>query len=391
MDRRQYLSAERLFELCNEHLEDPRRPSGNIRHKLIDVFVIGLLGIMGGLEDWESIEDYGYTKQNWLKTFLELPNGMPSDDTYRRVFERLKPEQVEKVYREWVMPFVGGCIGKQVAIDGKTICGASNAREKNEKEGEGKIHMISAWVCEDRISIAQEKTDEKSNEITKIPEILSMIDVYGAVVSIDAMGTQTAIAETIVNAEGNYVLGVKQNQPTLYENVKEYFDWARDDECEKKNLSVENYNDCGHGRVTHRRVEVINDVSWLEEKSRWKNLSSLICVTRRTDRNGSISKEESFYIASFPMSARDAARYVQSHWGIENRLHWSLDMVFHEDDCKIHTENAPQNLSVLRKMAKVILQNDTSRKISIRRKSNIALMDNDYAFHLLFTATDVFK
>ena len=391
MDRRQYLSAERLFELCNEHLEDPRRPSGNIRHKLIDIFVIGLLGIMGGLEDWESIEDYGYTKQNWLKTFLELPNGMPSDDTYRRVFERLKPEQVEKVYREWVMPFVGGCIGKQVAIDGKTICGASNAREKNEKEAEGKIHMISAWVCEDRISIAQEKTDEKSNEITKIPEILSMIDVYGAVVSIDAMGTQTAIAETIVNAEGNYVLGLKQNQPTLYENVKEYFDWAREDECEKKNLSVETYNEGGHGRVTHRRVEVTNDVSWLEEKSRWKSLSSLICVTRRTDRDGKISTEESFYIASFPMSAKDAARYVQSHWGIENRLHWSLDMVFHEDDCKIHTDNAPQNLSVLRKMAKVILQNDTSRKISIRRKSNIALMDNDYAFHLLFKATDVFK
>ena len=388
MDRRQYLSAERLFELCNEHLEDPRRPSGNIRHKLIDIFVIGLLGIMGGLEDWESIEDYGYTKQNWLKTFLELPNGMPSDDTYRSVFERLKPEQVEKVYREWVMPFVGGCIGKQVAIDGKTICGASNAREKNEKEAEGKIHMISAWVCEDRISIAQEKTNEKSNEITKIPEILSMIDVYGAVVSIDAMGTQTAIAETIVNAEGNYVLGLKQNQPTLYENVKEYFDWAREDECEKKNLSVETYNEGGHGRVTHRRVEVTNDVSWLEEKTRWKNLSSL---TRRTDRNGNISNEESFYIASFPMSAKDAARYVQSHWGIENRLHWSLDMVFHEDDCKIHTGNAPQNLSVLRKMAKVILQNDTSRKISIRRKSNIALMDNDYAFHLLFTATDVFK
>ena len=391
MDRRQYLSAERLFELCNEHLEEPRRPSGNIRHKLIDIFVIGLLGIMGGLEDWESIEDYGYTKQNWLKTFLELANGMPSNDTYRRVFERLKPEQVEKVYREWVMPFVGGCIGKQVAIDGKTICGASNAREKNKKEAEGKIHMISAWVCEDRISIAQEKTNEKSNEITKIPEILSMIDVYGAVVSIDAMGTQTAIAETIVNAEGNYVLGLKLNQPTLYENVKEYFDWAREDECEKKNLSIESYNECEHGRVTHRRVEVTNDVSWLEEKSRWKGLSSLICVTRRTDRKGNISNEESFYIASFPMSAKDAARYVQAHWGIENRLHWSLDMVFHEDDCKIHTDNAPQNLSVLRKMAKVILQNDTSRKVSIRRKSNIALMDNDYAFHLMFSATNLFK
>lgn len=385
MDRRQYLSAERLFELCNEHLEDPRRPSGNIRHKLIDIFVIGLLGIMGGLEDWESIEDYGYTKQNWLKTFLELPNGMPSDDTYRRVFERLNPKQVEKVYREWVMPFVGGCVGKQVAIDGKTICGASKAREKNEKEGEGKIHMISAWVCEDRISIAQEKTEEKSNEITKIPDILSMIDVYGAVVSIDAMGTQTAIAEKIIDAEGNYVLGLKQNQPTLYENVKEYFDWARLDDCEKKNLSVESYNECGHGRVTHRRVEVTNDVSWLEEKSRWKGLSSLICVTRRTERDGKTSNEESFYIASFPMTAKDAARYVQSHWGVENRLHWSLDVVFHEDDCLIHTENAPQNLSILRKIARVILQNDTSRKISIRRKTNIALMDNDYAFQLLFS------
>ena len=391
MDKRQYLTAERLLELCDEILEDPRRPGGNIRHKLIDIFVIVLLGIITGLEDWISIEDYAYTKQNWLKTFLGLPHGIPSNDTYRRVFERLAPREIERVYREWVMPYVDSCVGKQVAIDGKTICGASNAREKNEKDDEGKIHMISAWVCEDRISIAQEKTDEKSNEITKIPEMLSSLDVYGAVVTIDAIGTQTVIAERIIESEANYILSLKENQPRLYENVKEYFDWARTDDFERKSLSTESYNECEHGRITHRRVEVSNDVSWLEERKNWKNLSSLICVTRRTEKGGQESTEEAFYIASFPLTAKEAARYIQSHWGIENRLHWSLDVVFHEDVCQIHTKNAPENLSVLRKMAKAILQADTSHKISLRRKSNIALMDNDFALSLLFHSSAVFK
>ena len=221
MNEKQYLSIERLLELSEEKLEEPRRTSGNYRHKLVDVFVISLLGIMTGLEDWIAIEDYANAKQEWLKTFLELPNGAPSNDTYRRVFERLKPDQIESVYREWVMPYIGGCAGKQVAIDGKTICGASAAREKNEKEAEGKLHMISAWICEDRISIAQVKTNEKSNEITKIPELLSTLDVRGSVVTIDAMGTQTAIAKKIVEEEADYVLGLKQNQPTLYRDVKE--------------------------------------------------------------------------------------------------------------------------------------------------------------------------
>ena len=282
------------------------------------------------------------------------------------------------------MPYIGGCAGKQVAIDGKTICGASAAREKNEKEAEGKLHMISAWICEDRISIAQVKTNEKSNEITKIPELLSTLDVRGSVVTIDAMGTQTAIAKKIVEEEADYVLGLKQNQPTLYRDVKEYFDWARTEPSEKNKLSVKDDTDSEHGRITHRHVEVSNDVSWLEGREHWKNLSSLICVTRKTERDGNTSTEESYYIASRPLSADEASRYIRAHWSIENQLHWSLDVVFHEDDCQIHSENAPQNLSVLRKIAKALLQNDTSRKISLRRKSHIALMDNDYAFKLLF-------
>ena len=379
------------MELSNEILKDPRRPSGNIRHKLIDIFVIVLLGVITGLEDWISIEDYAYTKQNYLKKYLELPHGIPSNDTYRRVFERLDPRQVERVYREWVMPYVGGCMGKQVAIDGKTICGASNARKKEGEQEGSNIHMVSAWVCEDRISIGQEAVDEKSNEIRKIPELLQEFDVYGSVVTIDAMGTQTAIAEQIIHSEANYILSLKKNQPTLYENVKEYFQWARHDTYEKKTLSVTSYNECEHGRITHRRVEVSNDITWLEGKEEWKNLSSLICVTRKSERDGKTSTEEGYYIASFPMTAKEAARYIQSHWNIENQLHWSLDVVFHEDECRIHTKNAPENLSTVRKMAKAILQADTSRNISLRRKSNIALMDNDYAFSLLFHSLDLFK
>ena len=185
------LSLDRLVELIEDNIPDPRRPGGNIRHKLVDLFVIILLGIICGCETWIDIEDYAEAKEEWLKTFLELPGGIPSNDTYRRLMERIRPEILEKV-RQWVLPYVGGCIGKHIAVDGKTICAASNNRLNHEETGEGKLHIISAWVREDGISLGQIKTDEKSNEITAIPKMLDTLDIKGATVTIDAMGCQVA-------------------------------------------------------------------------------------------------------------------------------------------------------------------------------------------------------
>lgn len=375
MKKRELLSIERLIELCEEEIEDPRREGYNQQHKLVDIFVIVLLALISGSEDWLGIEDYGVAKEKWLRTFLELPNGIPSDDTYRRVFERIDPAQLERVYREWVMPYIGGCCGKQIAVDGKTICAASNA---GVNIGKSKIHIVSAWVREDGISLGQVRTGEKSNEITAIPELLDSLDIYGSTVTIDAIGCQTAIAEKITEKQANYVLAVKNNQPTLLEEMKEYFEWAASDPIEKNNLDIYSLCDGEHDRIVSRTVEVTKEIGWYESKKNWKQLSSFIRVTRRSERNGVTSKEIEYFISSAAWSAQRFAELIRGHWSIENVLHWSLDVVFHEDDVQIHTDHSPENLSIVRKMAKAMLQHEPS-KLSIPRKMRRAAMIDEYA------------
>ena len=380
MKKAKELSLDRLVELIEDNIPDPRRPGGNIRHKLVDLLTIILLGVICGCETWIDIEDYAEAKYEWLKTFLELPGGTPSNDTYRRLMERIRPEILEKVYRQWVLPYVGGCIGKHVAIDGKTICAASSNRLSHEESGEGKLHIISAWVREDGISIGQIRTDEKSNEITAIPKMLDTLDIKGATVTIDAMGCQADIANKIVDQGAVYLLALKKNQPSLYESVEEYFSWARTEPIEEKQLKVHNYEEHDHGRHTHRRVEVCNDVSWIETVREWKQLASIICVTRKCEREGRLTEETSYYISSREWEAEDVAKCIQGHWSIENNLHWSLDAVFNEDGSRIYKGHAQENLSVVRKIAQGLLKSETTFKGgSIRRKSNRAAMLDEYA------------
>lgn len=331
--------------------------------------------IISGIDDWLGVEDYGIAKEKWLRTFLELSNGIPSDDTYRRVFERIEPAQLERVYREWVMPYIGGCCGKQIAVDGKTICAASNAESAC---GKSKIHIVSAWVREDGISLGQVRTGEKSNEITAIPELLDALDIYGSTVTIDAMGCQTAIAEKIIEKQANYVLTVKSNQPTLLSEMQEYFEWAVNDSIEKKNIDVYRECDGEHDRIVTRTVEVTKDIGWYESKKSWKQLSSFIRITRQSERHGVTSKETEYFISSTAWSAQRFAELIRGHWSIENALHWSLDVVFHEDDVQIRTDHSPENLSVVRKMAKAMLQHEPS-KLSIPRKQRRAALIDEYA------------
>ena len=389
MKKAEELSLDRLIELIEDNIPDPRRPGGNIRHRLVDLLVIILLGIICGCETWMDIEDYAHSKQEWLKTFLELPGGVPSNDTYRRLMERIRPEILEKVYRLWVLPYVGGCISKHIAIDGKTICAASQNRLNSEETAEGKIHIISAWVREDGISLGQCKTEEKSNEITAIPRLLDALDVKGATVTIDAMGCQIDIAKKIVEREAVYLLGLKKNQPSLYESVDEYFKWARTDPIEKKQLSEYIYEEHDHGRHTHRKVEVCNDVSWLETVREWNQLSSIICVTRKGEREGRQTEETAYYISSREWNAEEVARSIQGHWSIENSLHWSLDVVFNEDKSQIYRGHSQENLSVVRKIAQGLLKSETTFKGgSIRRKSRRASMLDSYAELVLKLGSD---
>ena len=373
MEKRANLTIQRLVELLEDEMDDPRRNGGNLQHKLVDVLVLVLLAVICGCEKWIEIEDYASANEAWLRDYLELPNGIPSDDTYRRVLERIRPDQLEKAYRSWVLPYVGSCVGKQIAIYGKTICGASNQLES------GKLHIVSAWVKEDRITLGQVRTSEKSNEITAIPELLKLLDVRGACVTIDAMGCQTAIAEEIVEQEANYVLAVKQNQGNLYEAISEYFAWAQKDPIEQKQLITHSYEEHEHGRHCHRKVEVTHDVGWYSSKKEWKQLAAMIRITRRCERNGKISEEQAYYISSAALDAKRFAELIQGHWSIENNLHWSLDTTFGEDAAMLHTGHAPENLSVVRKIAKALLQNEKSFKASAPRKSKRASYMPDYA------------
>jgi predicted transposase YbfD/YdcC len=367
-----------------EEIPDPRRPGGNIQHKLVDLLVIILLGVICGCETWIEIEDYAHAKYEWLKTILELPGGVPSNDTYRRLMTRMLPQKLEEAYRQWVLPYVGGCIGKHIAIDGKTICTASNYRLSNEETPEGKLHIISAWVREDGISLGQIKTDEKSNEITAIPKMLDTLDVKGAVVTIDAMGCQVDIAEKIIDREANYLLALKKNQLNLYESVEEYFKWARTEPIEKKQLKEYSYEEHEQGRHVYRTVEVCNDVSWIETVREWKRLSSIVCVTRKGEREGRQTEETAYYISSREWEADEVAKHIQGHWTIENNLHWSLDAAFNEDSSKIHLGYSAENLSVIRKIAQKLLKAETTFKGgSIRRKARRVALLNDYAEKVL--------
>lgn len=383
MEKVKVLSLDRIMELFEE-IPDPRRPGGNIQHKLVDLLVIILLGVICGCETWIEIEDYAHAKYEWLKTILELPGGVPSNDTYRRLMTRMLPQKLEEAYRQWVLPYVGGCIGKHIAIDGKTICTASNYRLSNEETPEGKLHIISAWVREDGISLGQIKTDEKSNEITAIPKMLDTLDVKGAVVTIDAMGCQVDIAEKIIDREANYLLALKKNHLNLYESVEEYFKWARTEPIEKKQLKEYSYEEHEHGRHVYRTVEVCNDVSWIETVREWKRLSSIVCVTRKGEREGRQTEETAYYISSREWEADEVAKHIQGHWTIENNLHWSLDAAFNEDSSKIHLGYSAENLSVIRKIAQKLLKAETTFKGgSIRRKARRVALLNDYAEKVL--------
>lgn len=380
MKRKEKLSIDELIRIIDEEIDEPREEGGNMRHKLVDILVIVLVGIVCGCEQWIEIEDFARNKESWLREFLELPNGIPSDDTYRRVMERIKPKQLETAYRKWVLPYVGSCIGKHVAVDGKTVCGASREGQKS------KLHIVSAWVREDGVTLGQLRTQEKSNEITAIPELLESLDIRGASVTIDAMGCQTEIARKIVDLQANYVLAVKRNQPNLYDAMEEYFRWAESDENEKKTLLRYSEYDGEHGRHVHWTVDVTHDIGWYEAKKEWKRLSAMIRVTRNREQNGVTSTEHAYYISSAPCDAKRFCELIRGHWSIENNLHWQLDVQFSEDDSQIHKDHSPENLAVLRKIAKALLQADTSFSGSIRRKQRRALMLHDYLLSVLSSA-----
>jgi predicted transposase YbfD/YdcC len=279
-----------------------------------------------GADGWEEFELFGRAKLDWFKSFLELPNGIPSDDTFRRVIGRIDPRQFQQCFLDWVRSVYELTQGQVVAIDGK-----QSRRSFDRPKGKTAINMVSAWASENQMVLGQVKVGEKSNEITAIPELLEMLEVAGCIVTIDAMGCQTSIAAKIVEEEADYVLSVKGNQSNLYEDLVQYFDWALADKFKQTTYTAEETIDGNHGRVEVRRYYATDDIAWLRKKADWRGLRSIAMVeSERTVIGEATSIERRYYISSLEADVKQLGRSIRGHWSIENSLHWVLDMGLEE-------------------------------------------------------------
>jgi len=352
-------------------LRDPR-VERNREHLLEEILLIAIAAVLSGAESWNDISDYGEDKQEWLKTFLTLPSGIPSHDTFNRVFAALDPEEMERGFVAWVSSIAKLTAGEVVAIDGKTLCGTREAGKK------GLVHMVSAWASVNNLVLAQRKVDEKSNEITAIPKLLNALELAGAVVTVDAMGCQREIASLIIEKKADYMLAVKDNQGLLAEQVRDSFLLLNSD-------AVAEEVDCGHGRVEQRRCSVIADLSMVEKAAEWASLKGLVRIEseRYHKATGKTEREVRYYITSLRPDAARLNRVIRQHWGIENKLHWVLDLGFGEDLDRKRAGHAAQNFSVLNRIALNLLKQDTTFKRGIKGKRLRAAWNLPYLLNLL--------
>ncbi|MDE6516394.1 MAG: ISAs1 family transposase [Acetatifactor sp.] len=334
-------------------LEAPRRTEkGNIRHKLEDIIIIGLCTLVCKGEDFPDMEEFGKQREEWLKKFLELPHGIPSKDTFRRLFERLTPEALSECLYDWL-----GCHWEEdrvIAIDGKTIRGSKS-------ESHRAYHVVSAFVAENQLVLGELVTEEKSNEITAVPELVDSLNIENSIVTADAMSCQKEIVKKIQEGKADYVIGLKGNQPALLENTALYF------EHYAKELPCKITREKDHGRIEKREYRLLTDLSWLEEQEDWTGLKALGMVKSTVIKNEKTSTDIRYFISSVTDLDRFAYA-VRKHWAIENQLHWSLDVIFEEDSCKAKKDMSPLNLNVLRKTALALCKHaDFGRKVSIQK------------------------
>jgi predicted transposase YbfD/YdcC len=360
-------------------MRDPRRH--NKKHKLIDIITISVCAVICGAEGFEHIEEFGKSKLKWFKQFLELPFGIPSHDTFGRIFAMLDPKEFQDCFIAWIQSIQDLMEDQIIAVDGKTL------RRSFDKSSDKKaIHMISAWASSNSVVLGQIKTAEKSNEITAIPILLKMLDISGATITIDAMGCQKKIATTIIDGNADYLFSLKGNQSSLHDDVKSYFKNCIDNNFENIPYSFHETTNSGHGRIEKRSFWVISDIDWLKGKNAWKGLKSIGMVESERKIGTEITKEKRYFISSRDSDAESFGKAVRLHWGVENSLHWVLDMVFREDECRIRKGNAPENFAILRHIALNLLKNEKSKKRSVKRKRLKAGWDISYLQKVIFSA-----
>jgi len=358
-------------------ITDPRVERTKL-HSLHDILVIAICAVICGADAWTEVESFGNAKKEWFSSFLDLRNGIPSHDTFGRVFAALDPKQFSECFANWLADVARNLTGQVVAIDGKTL-----RRSYDKSSSKKAIHMVSAWAAETRLVLGQLKTEEKSNEITAIPELLKMLALRGCIVTIDAMGCQREIVADIVDKGADYVICLKGNQETLHDDVKSFFDWAIEEDFKEFPHDFAESIDKGHGRVETRRCWCTSDTSWFQESPKWKGLSSFAMLESERSVDTETSVERRYFISS--LDGKDAqafARVVRSHWGVENELHWTLDVSFREDECRVRQGNAAENFSTLRRIALNLLKR-SSFKAGIKGKRLRAGWDEDYLLKVL--------
>lgn len=367
-------------------IKDPRVERTK-KHQLIDILVIAILAIIGGAQGWEDIENYGISKQKWLEEFLALPNGIPSDDTFRRVFEFINPEALNQCFLNWVETLVTKMGGEIIPIDGKTIRGSYDRNQDKSA-----LHVISAWSSTQRLVLGQMKVEDKSNEITAIPALLELLDITGAIITIDAMGTQTEIANKIIDKKGDYVLALKANHPTLYNQVQQWFENASNKQFQGIDFSYDQRIEKGHHRTEIRQVwsVPVAAISDLYQPRLWAGLQSVVMVARVRHLWNKTTREVQFYLTSLHSNAQLLGLAIRKHWSIENQAHWTLDCTFAEDTCRIRSFYSPQNFAILRRISLNALNREQTYKRSLaygtlreRQKMKRTSMDNDYMIQVL--------
>jgi predicted transposase YbfD/YdcC len=359
-------------------MEDPRMDRTK-EHSLADILAIAICATICGADDWSKMELFGRCKEKWFRTFLDLPNGIPSHDTFRRVFMLIEPDAFERCFMAWVDGLCEASGGRLIAVDGKTIRGSLD--RANNKAA---VHMVSAWCNANEMVLGQVATSEKSNEITAIPRLLKLIDISNAVVTIDAMGCQKEIAEVIIDEGGDYVLQLKGNQGGLHDETVTLFDQCLRDDCLGIAYTTATTINKGHGRIERRTIWATGDVGWFAERDRWKNLRSLVRVRRERTVDGETSDEYHYYITSLPADDPEKLLgYIRGHWSVENCLHWSLDISFADDERRTRTGYGAENASRLARIALNLLKAEKSGKASIKSKRLMCGWEHNYLLKVL--------
>jgi predicted transposase YbfD/YdcC len=359
------------------NLADPRR--AQVTYPLINVVTIALCATIAGADDFVAMADWARQHKDWLGRFLDLSRGIPSHDRFNMIFRRLDPVEFERCLVSWLDALHDASGGRLLAVDGKT------ARQSfDTAAARSPLHMVSVRAVSQKLSIAQVAVESKSDEITAIPEVLKLVELYGAIVTIDAMGCQAEIARAIVGGGGDYILAVKRNQPTLHDGIVEHVLGHMEDDFARVDVSRHETREKGHGRVEHRSYYVLDDPPDPPDAARWKGLKQIGVAISDTIRDGKPCDDVRYYILSKTLTARWFGTLVRSHWGIENSLHWQLDVSFDEDRNRTRKDHAAANLAMLRRIALSLLKNETGSKVGIKNRRLTAAWNTDYLHKVLF-------